>query len=89
MSIHVASQIVVDGSAIEYAFRMGQTIERLLLEQSIKECEESGSSLVTKDHVKSCLNWSLFERLIAESECVNGGICSTKRTGNRESREAA
>lgn len=90
MSSGVRSDVWVDVDASNFAFRIGQWAEQLLLDRSVRLATESGSPVVTVEHVESCLDHALFDELLErvrenphERTAVAGGVC------DRDPREAA
>jgi hypothetical protein len=80
----------VDGNASNFAFNVGQWIERLLMDRGIELAGQSGSLIVTAEHVESCLDQVLFDHLLRRvRESSHGGTAGEKRVDDGESREAA
>jgi hypothetical protein len=57
------TRVLVDSSASEFAFRAGQSLERLLMEGAVNVARRSADAIVTKDHIQSCLDECLLEQL--------------------------
>jgi hypothetical protein len=90
MSTTVIDPIVVGSEASDFAFRVGQLVERLLVERGVELAGESGSSTVTAEDVESCLDQALFDHLLRRvRETSHGGAAGENRTGSDGSREAA
>ena len=90
MSSTVNDSVVVDSHASNLAFRAGQLVERLLVDRGIELAGNSGSLIVTAEHVESCLDQVLFDNLLRRvKESSHGGTTGEERVGNGESREAA
>ncbi len=56
-------RILFDVDASTLAFRVGQLVEKLLLDRGLELARESESSIVTVENVKSCIDDSLPEQL--------------------------
>ncbi len=71
MSSAVNDHVAVDVSASSFAFRAGQLLERLLLDSGIELARQSGTPIVTAEHVESCLNddalFDQFQERVRES----------------------
>ncbi len=90
MSSTVNDPVVVDRGASNLAFRAGQLVESLLVDRGIELARKSGSSIVTAEHVESCLDQVLFDHLLRRvRENSHGGTAGEERVDNGESREAA
>lgn len=90
MSSAVTESVVVECRASDLAFRVGQLVERLLVDRAIELAIESGSPMVTADRVESCLDEALFNHLLRRvRESSRGGTAGEERGDNGESREAA
>ena len=64
MSSTVDDRVVVDLRASNFAFRASQMVERLLLDRGLEIARQSGSSIVTADHVGSCLDHVLLDQVL-------------------------
>jgi len=90
MSSTVDESVVVASHASDLAFRVGQLVERLLVDRGIELARESGSPIVTAEHVESCLDQVLVDPLLRRvRESSHGGTAGDERVGNGEAREAA
>jgi hypothetical protein len=90
MSSTVDDSVVVDSHATNLAFRAGQLFERLLVDRGVELASNSGSSIVTAEHVESCLDQVLFDHLLRRMrESSHDGTAGEDRVGSGESREAA
>lgn len=58
------SSTVVEAVAHDFAWRAGRTLERVLLDRAFDVAEQSDCSIVTIEHVGSCLDGALFEQLL-------------------------
>lgn len=63
MSSTVVEQVLFRADASAIAFHAGQHFEELLLERAVQAALQADSSVVTVEHVLSCLDGGLFERL--------------------------
>ena len=63
MSSIAKSAVLVDGSASDFAFRAGQLLERLLVERGVDAASRSGLTVVTSQHIESCLSDPLLDDL--------------------------
>lgn len=89
MSSAVNESVVVESLASNLAFRVGQLVERLLVDRGIELARESGSLTVSADHVESCLDQALFDHLLRRVRESSHGGTTGEGVGNGESREAA
>jgi len=90
MSVAVNESVVVESRASDLAFRVGQMVERLLVDRAIELAMESGSPMVTANHVESGLDQALFDHLLRRvRESSRGGTAGEERDDTGESREAA
>ena len=90
MSSTASDHVVVGAGAGNSAFRAGQLVERLLLDHGIEQASQSGASIVTAEHVESCLDHALFDHLSRRvREICHGGTAGEERVRDGESREAA
>ena len=90
MAATVSDPVLVSSDASNLAFRAGQLFECLLVDRGIEAAHNSGSSIVTADHLESCLDQVLFDHLFRRlRESSHGETAGEGRAGNRESREAA
>ena len=83
----VVDRVVVDVGASNFAFRVGQLVERLLLDRGVDLARQSGCLVVTAEHVESCLNLSLFDQLleqVRESSHVGTAGGGEASTGDRQ-----
>jgi hypothetical protein len=68
---------VIEGKASRLAFKVGQSVERLLIDRAVelavREAEASGGVVVTADHVQRALDESLLaEAYDAVRLVING-----------------
>ena len=63
MSTVETTRVLIDSSASRYAFRVGQALERLLIERALDEACRATDLVVTIDQVRSCLDASMIERV--------------------------
>ncbi len=66
MSTIETSKILIDSSASKLAFRAGQALERLLVDRAIAATRDAGATVVTTDHIQSCMDSSLFAQVSSE-----------------------
>jgi hypothetical protein len=60
----VDDRVLIDVRANNLAFHIGQWVEETLLDRSLEIVRRSGASVVTTEHVESCLNHALFDELL-------------------------
>ncbi len=90
MAATVNDPVVVDRSACNFAFRVGQMVESLLVDRGIELAGKSGSPVVTAESVESCLDQVLFDHLLRRvRESADGGAAGEGRAASGKSREAA
>jgi len=90
MSSATKNRVVVDAGASDLAFQAGQLAERLLLDRSIEIASQAGSSVVTAEHVESCLDHALSDELFKRvRESSHGATGGEREACDGESREAA
>ncbi len=85
----VVDRVVVDVRASTFAFRAGQLVERLLLDHGIDLARESGCSVVTAEHVASCLDLALFDQLLEQVRGSSHGGTAGGGEANNGDRQAA
>lgn len=90
MSSTANESIIVDRRASNAAFRVGQMVERLLMDRGIELAGKSGAQIVTAECVESCLDQALFDHLLSRvRESSHGGTAGNERVGDGMPREAA
>ena len=90
MTSTVNDPVVLDSYASNLAFRVGQLVERLLVDRGIELARKSSSTIVTAEQVESCLDQVLFEHLLRRvRESSHGEPGGEERAGKEESRKAA
>jgi hypothetical protein len=90
MSSAVNDHVAVDVGASSFAFRASQLLERLLLDGGIELARRSGASIVTEEHVESCLDDALFDRFLKRvRESPDGGSAAERGVRDGQSGKAA
>ena len=90
MPTPVNSRVVIDVCASDFAFHLGQWFHQSLLDRSIEIARQTGSSVVTTEHVESCLDHAWFDELLKRMREGSDDRAAVKRgVGKRQSREAA
>ena len=90
MSTPVSGRVMLDRRAVDYAFHIGQWVERSLIDCGIELARQSGSSIVTEEHIESCLDQRVLHRELERiREVVHGEVAGGTGTSKRGSREAA
>lgn len=77
--------ILIEHKASDLAFRLGQLLERMLIDRAI----ESGTPIITAEQVESCLNQDLFDDLLSRVGEVSHGESAGKDRASGQSWEAA
>lgn len=85
----VVDGLVVDVRASTFAFQAGQLVERLLLDRGLDLARQSGSSVVTAEHVESCINRALFDQLLEQVRGISHGGSAGGGEVNSGDRQAA
>src|SRR5689334_2147891 len=70
------AKVLVSRAASDYAFRIGQLVNRILIRRAIGIAgqENADTITITEDHIKSSLDDSLVSELVAQLEdAQNGG----------------
>jgi len=74
---------VIDADASRLAFRVGQSLERILVDRAVQfamdEAVPNGRVVVTADHVRRALN----DSLLAEACSQLGVVCDGEAKGQR------
>jgi len=66
MSTLETTRVLIDSNASTLAFRAGQALERLLVDRAIAAARDAGATVVTTDHIQSCIDSSLFAQVRIE-----------------------
>lgn len=83
-------RILIDNGASNFAFRISQLVERILLDRSIELASQCGATIVTAEHIKTCLDQSSFDQILKQAgETLNDGTAGESGRYNMRSREAA
>lgn len=64
MASATADRVLVGEHASRFAFRAGQAVERLLLERGMERARQTGSPIVTAEHVERSLDAQFYEQLV-------------------------
>jgi hypothetical protein len=84
------SRVLIDVRANDLAFHIGQWIARSLLDRSLEIVRQSGSSLVTTEHVEACVDHVLFDDLLKWMKEAEGDRTTGEEgVGSGQSRKAA
>ena len=90
MSSTVTECVLIEARADNLAFRVGQLVEQLLTDRAMELAGRSGSSLVTVEHIESCLDDVLSDpQLRRVTESSHGGTAGEEGVGAGEPRKAA
>ncbi len=85
----IVDRVVVDVRASTFAFRAGQLVERLLLDRGVDLARQSGCSVVTAEHVESCINRALFDQLLEQVRGISHGGTAGGGEASNGDRQAA
>jgi hypothetical protein len=85
----VVDRVVVDVRASTFAFRAGQLVEQLLLDRGLELARQSGCSVVTAEHVASCLSPTLFDQLLEQARGISHGGTGGGGESSNGDRQAA
>lgn len=83
MATTSGDRVFVSEGASDLAFRAGQALERLLLHRALDFARNSGSPIVTVEHLERSFDADLHEQLGRAIKAC-GHDESTQRTGRRE-----
>ena len=48
--------VIYEQCAVDFAFDMGQRVERMLLDRAMEQAQIAATSIVTRDHVQAAMN---------------------------------
>ena len=83
-------KVLIESRANDFAYRVGQMVEDLLVESGIELAGKAGSRMVTIEHLKACLDRVLPARLVEQlRECSHDGIEGECNVARGVSRDAA
>ena len=85
----VSEDVAISRSASGIAFEAGQLVERLLLQRSCELAPRLGSTVVTDEHVRSCLDSALLQDVFATMRKVGHGEEECNRPSEGIDRGAA
>ncbi len=63
MSTLANGRVLLDAGASDLAFHAGQLVEEILVERGVEVARQAGTSVVTVDHLQSCIDVALLDQL--------------------------